>query len=267
MGRPVFLHILASCFLVGFCLTFASCVQKETQEEVIQVTKECSLPADQAGTLGGKWKVTPVPIAMKRGDFHPDEVTAIVKAADVWNKFFEESMGFKIIDYGDPAAPNLSHVEKPIKLCAQGIVKGGSFSGQVVIYKQRIWPHTNLNAIAQTSYCPSPSQRLPSYYTAIIEVNYQQFFAPGRRVPDLESIFVHEFGHLIGLEHSCDPGGRPGFPQCVDSGVSQEYSDAVMYPMVSIDAAGFGEVRTKLQVNDQSRANCLYRIPETPQNK
>jgi len=258
MGRRVFWQMIASSYLVGFCLTFASCVENVPRNEVIPVIKECSLPADQSGTLGGKWKVVPVPIALRTGDFQPDEVKAIMKAADVWNKFFEESMGFKIIDYGDAAAPNMSNAETPAKLCAQGIVRGGSFSGQVVIYKQTIWPHANHNTIALTSYCPSPGKPLPSYYTAIIEINYQDFFVADRRVPDLASIFVHEFGHLIGLEHSCDTAGRPGFPQCDDSDVSQDYFDAVMYPVVSIDAVGVGEVRTALQANDQSRANCLY---------
>jgi len=258
MGHRVLWQIIAGSLLVGIGLIVVSCVRKDTSREVSPIIRECVLPADQASSLHGRWQAIPVPIALKKGDFQPDEVRAIIKAADVWNKFFQESIGSKIIDYGDAAAPSLSDAAKPAKLCAGKIVRDGSFSGQVVIYKQTTWPSANLNAIAQTSYCPSPGGQLPNYYTAIIEVNYQEFFVPGKRLPDLTSIFVHEFGHLIGLDHSCDTTGRAGIPQCADSGVSQEYFDAVMYPEVSMDLLGAGEIRTTLQANDQSRANCLY---------
>jgi hypothetical protein len=39
--------------------------------------KECVLPDDQASTLSGKWRATPVPVAFHEGDFSGDEMKMV----------------------------------------------------------------------------------------------------------------------------------------------------------------------------------------------
>jgi hypothetical protein len=224
------------------------------------VVTKCVLPSDQSGTLSGKWKVTPpVPIAFQTGAFADAQIREIAAAADSWNKFYGTTMGFKAIDYGSVTSPTLSSTPKPSSLCSTSIASGSTFSGKVVIYRQTSWPYTNLpNAIALTSFCPTPASGLPNIYMAIMEVNTQNFFNSGQKVPDLQSIFLHEFGHLMGINHSCEATAKTGVPSCNDENLPEDYFFASMFPVFSFDAAGLGEVKRSLLSNDQGRANCLY---------
>lgn len=224
------------------------------------VVKDCVLPDDQTGTLSGHWRITPIPIAFKQSDFSTDEMAQMVKAADTWNSFYTQSQGFPLIDYGgDSANPRLSIAAKPSALCSQGIVSATQFIGQVVVYKAVHWPYANLHtAIGLTSFCPIPAKPLNNFFMAIMEINYEDFFVDGKKQPDLQSIFLHELGHLVGLNHSCETKDKTGTPNCNSADLNQDYFNAVLFPVILFDSAGQGEQRRDLQSNDQGRANCLY---------
>ncbi|MEK7692213.1 MAG: matrixin family metalloprotease [Bdellovibrionota bacterium] len=244
--------------LAGMALLAAltGCAPETTAQK--SYVKTCQLPSDQTGTLSGRWKAAPIPVALKSGDFSAEETAEMVAAADTWNSFYLSTQGFALLDYGTASSPNTTTATKPSALCSKGLVSGGKFTGEVAIYKQGTWPYSNHDAIALTSFCPSSADPIPNIYMAIMEVNYEDFFIDGKKLPDLESIFVHEFGHLIGLNHSCDTGGKSGFPDCNDSALDTEYYYASMFPIVLFDSRGIGENRRTLQTNDQGRANCLY---------
>lgn len=241
--------------MVGLGIAASGCALSSSKQAVV---KECVLPEDQTGTLAGKWSTTPIPIALKSGQFNGVETTEIVAAAKTWNDFYFSSLGIQVLDYGSESQPNTSTASKPTSLCSQGIVAGGKFTGKVVIHKQTTWPYNNHDAIALTSFCPVASSPLPLFYMAIMELNYQDFFVDGKKLPDLTSILIHELGHLVGLDHSCDTQGKNGFPDCSSSGLSNDYFEAVMFPIILFDSTGYGEKRQALKKNDQGRANCLY---------
>lgn len=56
------------------------------------------------------------------------------------------------------------------------------------------------------------------------------------RSEQLSSVFVHEFGHAIGLDHSClsDNAGREDFRSCSGLDFSHPYRQAVMYPWLHL---------------------------------
>jgi hypothetical protein len=228
------------------------------------VTKACNIPTDQKNTISGAWKTTPIPVAFHSGAFNLEEQTVIMRAADTWNKFFASSKGIPMLDYGTKTSPKTSGAPKPAGNCTTGILSGTQFVGAVVIYKQASWPYTNIpDAIALTSYCPIPSTPYNSFYMAYIELNYQNFFVQGRKLPDTQTILTHEFGHLIGLNHSCENATKTGVPNCSDAALPAAYIGAIMFPVFGFDSAGYGEVKTNLNQNDQGRANCLYTSPST----
>ncbi len=238
-----------------------SCAPATPNAKAAPVVKECQIQPDQASTLSARWKLTPIPIAFSQSPgFTASELADMVAAADSWNTFAQSSMNMPLIDYGgDPSNPRMSSATKPTTLCAQGIVQGNQFSGQVVIYAVPRWPYTNLqDAIALTSFCPLPAKPLPTMYMAIMEVNYQNFFTAGKKVPDLRTIILHELGHLVGLNHSCETKDKAGFPNCTSPTLNPAYYSAVMFPVFGFDSSGLGEQKRQLTENDQGRANCLY---------
>jgi hypothetical protein len=226
------------------------------------ITLECILPEDQTETLSGRWKTLPIPLAIEAesgGGFPQSEAEIIIAAADRWNNHFEAVIGQKVFDYGEKDAVRTFTATKPSSVCSEGIVSGTKFTGNVEIYLHSTWPYTNLkNVIALTTFCPTTATPFNNIYMAIMEANYQDFFVAGKKIPDLESIFVHEFGHLLGVGHSCSTKDEDGFPDCSGTEVDPSYLSAVLFPSFGFNEFGAGEVRSTLNENDQGRANCLY---------
>ncbi len=226
------------------------------------VVTTCALPPDQSTTVSGKWAVTPIPVSFSAGQFNSTETTAITSAADTWNQFFTTSKKIATLSYGTTANPTTSPAINPSQagtLCANPILIGSQYNGTIVIYKLEKWPTSYpKSAIALTTNCFSQTSPLNSIYMSVIELNYQAFFSNGKRVPDLQTILLHEFGHLHGLNHSCEFTSKTGTPNCNDPQLDPNYYAASMFPSFSFDQNGNGQQKRTLGTNDESRANCLY---------
>lgn len=232
-----------------------------TGGDALNVVKTCVLPSDQKATLAGRWKLTPIPIAFHQGDFSDEEIAAMTAAADTWNTFYAAASGLsQVLDYGSEGSIRLSAQPVPADACSQGLIQGNTFTGNVVIYKQATWPHSGVEStMALTSFCTRAATPIPQTYMAYMELNYQGFFRDGRKLPDIQTIITHEFGHLLGLFHSCEPGSTTsGKPNCNASGIDPQYQAAIMFPTFGFNADLTGEKKRSLGANDQGRANCLY---------
>jgi hypothetical protein len=188
-------------------------------------------------------------------------MSAIVAAADSWNQFFNASMNSTYLDFGSASSPRTSSITKGSSTCtsdASILNASGGFTSPVVIYKDTTWPASYAgSAIALTTFCVDRTPTIHTFWYAFIEVNYQNFFTTQYQ-PDLQSVVLHEFGHLAGLYHSCGTGLGTN-PDCSASGINPSYVSAVMYPTFYFDPSTFiGQVKRALQPNDEGRVNCLY---------
>ena len=225
-----------------------------------KVVKECVLPQDQRATLMSRWPALPVPLAVSPG-WNDTEISQIVAAAETWNRFYGSSLGLQVFDTGASGGirQNSAPRPSPSTLCQQGLVQGNKFVGNVTIYQRGTWTDA-ASAIAITRTCYNAAKPLPRNFMAMMDVNFQNFFVEGRKLPDLQSIMIHELGHLLGLDHSCNiSNGKPGFPYCKAANLPDEYYFATMFPQIFFDpSTGIGEERRDLNDNDQGRSNCIY---------
>ena len=217
-------------------------------------TSECVVNSDQTGTLKGHWAFHPIPLAVQAVDFSPAELAMLQSAIDSWNSFFKESKGFALFLSGSSSLDVVSSGgARPTSrtICGTQAVNTKGFTRQLMIYKVNSGWSYGSSVIGLTSNCPSRTANAayPSFYGGMMEINFQNFFNAGQKVPDLQSIVLHELGHLLGVDHSCSGNACASAPE--------SYYEAVMYP-----SAGFngneGIAKRVIQLNDQQRANCLY---------
>jgi hypothetical protein len=96
---------------------------------------------------------------------------------------------------------------------------------------------------------------------ASILLNFEDYNSPGQQRIDVESLLLHELGHVLGLLHSCNGSSGGSIdsttaPACFTGGVltaPTQYANAVMFPFLEAD-----QERRLLQQNDYNRINCLY---------
>jgi hypothetical protein len=228
------------------------------------IETQCVVNPDQKNTFKGHWTTHPIPLAVEVNDFSASEVSAIQAAIQSWNDFYQESKGFQIYLNGSSSlgytGANGSRITSSTA-CSQTIVNPNGFTNKIMIYKNRAWTDSNLggsSVMAMTSLCPvtTANSTLRMFVGAVMEINYANYFIAGKPVPDLQSIVVHELGHMLGLDHSCSASSNTaGFAGCANA--PSDYKNSVMYPSLGFDGYN-GRIRRDLNVNDQQRANCLY---------
>ena len=73
-----------------------------------------------------------------------------------------------------------------------------------------------------------------------------------------QSVFLHEVGHSIGLDHSCDMAGGAGKAGCNSLDMGHAFRRAVMFPYLTVnEKTRISEIKSNLRENDEERAQCI----------
>ena len=218
------------------------------------IETQCVSNPDQTTLFKGHWATHPIPLAIEVNDFSAEEITSLQQAVDAWNVFFQASKGFSLYLSGGTdlsvVSPSTVRVTSSTA-CGQTVVGANGFTNKIRIYKTRTGWSYGSAIMALTSLCPvsTANSAYPTLVSAVMEINYENYFYNGNPIPDLQSIVTHELGHMLGLDHSCNGAA------C--NNAVADYVSAIMYPSLGFNGIN-GEVKRDIVKNDQERANCLY---------
>ncbi len=239
----------------------------------------CALPKDQGrGSLHGQWGGLPVPVVLDRDFYVADNgevVPALRSALQTWNNWaaLRGFQGFSLKNDGTGLSAGRDIPE--LTDCAQASYSS-SVADMVGIWKiNSVGFRRNQRPSCGVNPDSSPGKILPfgvqgqtdwiiqsgRIVGSSILLNFEDYNSPGKQRIDVESLLLHELGHVLGLLHSCNGSGGGGIdsttsPACYSGGVltaAPAYANAVMFPFLEV-----AQERRKLQQNDYNRINCLY---------
>lgn len=235
----------------------------------------CALPKDQGkGSMNGRWSSIPVPLVFDRDFYVTDNgeaVNALRSAVLSWNTWAGlRGLGaFQISNDGAGVTAGRNIPE--LSDCAQASYSS-SVTDVVGIWKisgSSPW-HTNARPSCGVNPDTTPGKILPfgvqgqtdwiiqsgRIVGASILLNFEDYNSVGKQRVDVESLMLHELGHVLGMLHSCNGSGGGSIdstssPAC--SVAPAQYTTAVMFPFLMVN-----QERRRLQQNDYNRINCLY---------
>lgn len=229
----------------------------------------CQLPPDQGkGSYQGAWASIPVPLVFDRDYYVADNgeaVSALRGAVNTWNTWARLKGKAAFSLQNDGSGSSAGEAIPSITDCSQA-----SYSAAVTD-KVGVWKisthddHANRREScgAQQKILPDGVQGQTDWIVvnnkivgSSILLNFEGFNAPGKQAIDVESLLLHELGHVLGLLHSCngssgDSTDGTTAPACASA--RQQYQEAVMFPFLLP-----GVVRRSLEQNDYARINCIY---------
>lgn len=253
------------------------CLLAAFSAPLAHANNECQLPADQGhGSLFGSWEKLPVTLVLDREFYRADggrELQALLNGVATWNAWaaFKGKVAFVL------AAPSEGAEIPELTSCSASDYTA-AFPDAVGIWKINgegwrrnrrescgVDPNGVGGRLLPLGLQGKTDWRLAGgrIRGASVLMNFEDYNAPGKQLLDVESLAVHELGHVLGLLHSCNGSSSAhdivdptSAPACFDRGeiaVPPAYAQAAMFPFLEQ-----GQPRRSLGTNDLGRVNCLY---------
>jgi hypothetical protein len=230
----------------------------------------CRLPPEQgAGSMIGSWEKLPITLVADRGLYandHGSGAAALRSAVKTWNDWAATKGKVAFVIQNDLKSEKGGMLIPELTSCSQADYTN-AVPGAVGIWKiGRSGPSANARptcGIRRAKLIADGVQAQTDWNVdnriirnASILLNFDYFQADGRPKVDLESLLVHELGHVLGLLHSCNSSSDDAIdgtssPACDAS--PKEFVEAAMFPYLRR-----GTVRRSIQTNDLDRVSCLY---------
>jgi hypothetical protein len=243
-------------------LALAACAPAEPGLGALQesiASGQCPVEQDQLGSFLPSLPIQRTVTVAVDSAFSTAEKSAINQAINTWNdwsrgavgrEFFQETQATIRSDFMPASGQNPCDFQVP----------GGDGDFAVVrVTDPEVWSDLGL-----TSANPAATLRCRQGD----ELTRQVLLIRSDLVRSEQwvSVVLHELGHVIGLDHSCNSGAvTDDFASCEGLDAEHPYRVAVMYPKLSVGSSRTGrgvEVKEALKENDEMRAACLYGAPQ-----
>lgn len=241
-------HLLNRAALAALMLLAACAKQPQSAEDPL-LTASCQAPADQRKSFYLPLEERPVLLAID-SSFGADEISDIIAAANEWNRFTVSRGAQPAFDVRQVTPVSLHPLAKSADLrnCDDVSRIAGSPYVVPIIRMNSLTRWSAMSLTADVSGITFRCYARRSASAQVIAMNMVDM------KPELfRSHVLHELGHVLGLNHSCNSeGDSPDYPSCDHFGERHPYRMAVMFPKL------FSEKRETLTANDETRLQCLY---------
>jgi hypothetical protein len=230
-------------------LVFGAC---NDEGDFAPVPGACRISNDQDASFFFRVSTFPIPVRVESA-FTSEEKIQIRQAIDAWNgygRYLIHEDFFEIVSEGEDLPDfNLRTAD-----CLADVVGGASntlviMRGTTLSRPGRERVSGLSNVIGSTSRCSlgdRAERQMTVLHTERVDVD------------QISSVALHEFGHVLGLDHSCESnGGSYSYRACAGLDSNHPYRLAVMYPTLRTGGSS-PERKDQPAQNDMDRLACRY---------